>query len=68
MMPKINNAASVFDCTTSAEKSPIEQEYFDLFLGVGQSELVPYGSYYLTGFLHEKPLARLREIIGGLEG
>ena len=39
----------------------IEQEFFDLFLGVGQGELVPYGSYYLTGFLHEKPLARLRE-------
>ena len=38
----------------------IEQEYFDLFIGVGQSELVPYGSYYLTGFLHEKPLAKLR--------
>lgn len=38
----------------------VEQEYFDLFIGVGQSELVPYGSYYLTGFLHEKPLARLR--------
>ncbi|MDH3475662.1 MAG: molecular chaperone TorD family protein [Rhodospirillales bacterium] len=38
----------------------IEQEYFDLFIGVGEGELVPYGSYYLTGFLHEKPLARLR--------
>ena len=22
---------------------------------------MPYGSYYLTGFLHERPLARLRE-------
>lgn len=46
----------------AASTSPgdIEQEYFDLFIGVGQSELVPYGSYYLTGFLHEKPLARLR--------
>jgi TorA maturation chaperone TorD len=22
---------------------------------------LPYGSYYLTGFLHERPLARLRE-------
>jgi TorA maturation chaperone TorD len=32
----------------------------DLFIGVGRGELVPYGSYYLTGFLHEKPLARLR--------
>ncbi len=38
----------------------ITQEYFDLFIGVGESELIPYGSYYLTGFLHEKPLARLR--------
>ena len=44
-----------------ASPGAIEQEFFDLFLGVGQSELVPYGSYYLTGFLHEKPLARLRD-------
>jgi len=36
------------------------QEYFDLFIGLGQGELLPYASYYLTGFLHEKPLARLR--------
>jgi TorA maturation chaperone TorD len=45
----------------AASPGGIEQEYFDLFVGVGQGELVPYGSYYLTGFLHEKPLARLRE-------
>ncbi len=38
----------------------VKQEFFDLFVGVGQGELVPYGSYYLTGFLHEKPLAKLR--------
>jgi TorA maturation chaperone TorD len=38
----------------------IEREYFNLFIGVGRGELVPYGSYYLTGFLHERPLARLR--------
>jgi TorA maturation chaperone TorD len=36
------------------------EEYFDLFIGLGQGELLPYGSYYLTGFLNEKPLARLR--------
>jgi TorA maturation chaperone TorD len=42
----------------SAER--IEREYFDLFIGVGRGELLPYGSYYLTGFLHERPLARLR--------
>ena len=38
----------------------VEQEFFDLFVGVGRGELLPYGSYYLTGFLHERPLARLR--------
>ena len=38
-----------------------EREYFDLFIGLGRGELLPYGSYYLTGFLHERPLARLRD-------
>ena len=38
----------------------IEREYFDLFIGLGRGELLPYASYYLTGFLHERPLARLR--------
>jgi TorA maturation chaperone TorD len=38
----------------------VEREFFDLFIGVGRGELLPYGSYYLTGFLHERPLARLR--------
>ncbi|HYZ43445.1 MAG TPA: Cro/CI family transcriptional regulator [Xanthobacteraceae bacterium] len=43
---------------TSVER--VEREYFDLFIGLGRGELLPYGSYYLTGFLHERPLARLR--------
>lgn len=37
------------------------QEYHDLFIGLGRGELLPYGSYYLTGFLNEKPLAVLRD-------
>ena len=41
-------------------------EYFALFIGIGRGELLPYASYYLTGFLHEKPLARLREDLGRL--
>ena len=27
---------------------------------MGRGELLPYASFYLTGFLHEKPLATLR--------
>ncbi|MBS3804439.1 MAG: molecular chaperone TorD family protein, partial [Oleiphilaceae bacterium] len=37
-----------------------KREYNDLFVGVGRGELLPYASYYLTGFLNEKPLADLR--------
>ena len=44
--------------TTNPER--LEREYFNLFIGLGRGELLPYGSYYLTGFLHERPLARLR--------
>jgi TorA maturation chaperone TorD len=35
-------------------------EYHDLFIGVGRGELVPYASFYRTGFLNERPLAELR--------
>ena len=38
----------------------VDQEYHDLFIGLGRGELLPYASYYLTGFLMEKPLAKLR--------
>ncbi len=38
----------------------VDEEYHALFIGVGQGELMPYGSHYLSGFLYEKPLAKLR--------
>jgi TorA maturation chaperone TorD/DNA-binding transcriptional regulator YdaS (Cro superfamily) len=41
-------------------------EYFTLFIGVGRGELLPYASYYMTGFLHERPLARVREDLAEL--
>ena len=37
------------------------EEFEALFIGLGRGELMPFGSYYLTGFLNEKPLARLRQ-------
>lgn len=39
------------------------REHFDLFVGIGRGELLPYASYYLTGSLHGRPLARLRETL-----
>ncbi len=39
----------------------VESEFNKLFIGLGRGELLPYASYYLTGFLNEKPLAALRQ-------
>ena len=39
----------------------VEREFNALFIGLGRGELLPYGSYYMTGFLNEKPLALLRD-------
>ncbi len=54
----------ILDWARTARDSDLEDvrsAYFDLFIGVGRGLLVPYGSYYLTGFLNEKPLAKLRQ-------
>ena len=40
--------------------SEIQDEYVNLFVGVGRGELLPFASYYLTGFLNDKPLSKLR--------
>ncbi len=41
--------------------SEISDEYVNLFVGVGRGELLPFASYYLTGFLNDKPLSKLRD-------
>ena len=53
--------AAIAQAARRTNASHVEAEYFNLFVGLGRGELLPYGSYYLTGFLHERPLARLRE-------
>ena len=52
--------AALADAARQTTAERVEREYFDLFIGLGRGELLPYGSYYLAGFLHERPLARLR--------
>ena len=44
----------------------VDDEYHDLFIGVGRGELIPYGSWYLTGFVMDKPLAALRSDLAAL--
>ena len=45
---------------SSLDLPTIRDEYVRIFIGVGRGELLPFASYYLTGFLKDKPLAKLR--------
>ncbi|AWK87974.1 molecular chaperone TorD [Azospirillum thermophilum] len=45
----------------AADPAAVADEFAVLFVGVAGSERTPYASYYLTGFLNEKPLAELRD-------
>ena len=51
----------VASAAAATDDRAVSKEFFDLFIGLGRGELLPYASYYLTGFLHERPLARVRE-------
>lgn len=48
------------DCAKTTKPKQAEKEFNALFIGLGRGELLPYASFYLTGFLNEKPLAVLR--------
>jgi len=50
----------------TADRAAVEREFFELFVGVGRGELLPYASFYLTGFLNERPLADLRRDLGAM--
>ena len=45
---------------SSLDLPTIRDEYLKIFIGVGRGEILPFASYYLTGFLKDKPLAKLR--------
>ena len=48
-------------CARSLNAAQIAAEYSSLFGGVGKPEVYLFGSHYLSGFLNEKPLVRLRD-------
>jgi TorA maturation chaperone TorD len=58
--------AALAEAAATSTVERVEREYFNLFIGIGRGEVLPYGSYYLTGFLNERPLARLREELARL--
>ena len=46
----------------AADPDRLQDEYFNLFIGLGRGELVPYASFYLHGLLLEKVLVRAETI------
>jgi TorA maturation chaperone TorD len=57
---------SLAEAAEETDADAESKEFFRLFVGVGRGELLPYGSYYQTGFLHERPLARVRDDLARL--
>jgi len=52
--------AALARAARQTDAAAADREFHDLFIGVGRGEVLPYASYYQTGFLNEKPLALLR--------
>lgn len=52
--------ASLAQAARDADAEALDDEYHALFIGLGRGEVVPFGSWYLTGFLMGRSLARLR--------
>jgi TorA maturation chaperone TorD len=48
------------EAAAATDTQRVQREFHDLFIGLGRGELLPFASYYITGFLHERPLADLR--------
>jgi TorA maturation chaperone TorD len=44
----------------NADAEALREEYDACFISIGEAPVMLFGSYYLTGYLHEKPLAELR--------
>ena len=55
--------AALGQAAARTDETRAAREFFDLFTGLGQGELLPYASHYLTGSLYGRPLARLRETL-----
>nr|WP_264302016.1 MULTISPECIES: molecular chaperone [Vibrio] len=50
-----------------SNREALEDEYQDLFIGIGRGEVMPFGSWHMTGAMMEKPLAEIRhdlELLG----
>lgn len=64
--PLIDALAALGDAAEAADPIVLIDEYAALFLGPGQPAIDPYGSRYLSGHLHDRPLVALRHDLARL--
>ena len=49
------------EAAAQADAGAVKEEFDTAFIGTGRQPVMLYGSFYVAGFLHEKPLALLRD-------
>jgi TorA maturation chaperone TorD len=54
------------DASNVVPEDAVNEEYDAVFVGVGKPPVMLYGSFYMAGFMMEKPLAALRQNLGEL--
>ena len=61
---------SLVEAAKNSKAADWKAEYDNSFLGVGKPNVFLYGSFYMSGHLHEKPLLEIRRSLQqfGLEG
>jgi len=61
---------SLVEAAKNSKTADWKAEYDNSFLGVGKPNVFLYGSFYMSGHLHEKPLLEIRRSLQqfGLEG
>lgn len=64
---ELSLAMSMLGVSAAAtDTDSVDDEFHQLFIGLGRGELMPYASWYLTGFLMERPLSVLRDELAAL--
>jgi len=65
-LPLENAWQNLSRAAADSEPELLDDEYHALFIGLGHGEVIPYSSWYQTGFLMDKPLALLRQSMAAL--
>jgi TorA maturation chaperone TorD len=58
--------AALAEAAAATDQERAGREFFNLFIGVGRGDVLPYASFYRTGFLNGRPLVLAREDLARL--